>query len=256
MFRAARVASRASKNSWSFEVFTCFQFTAEHGSSYRSTTICPAVQNMGKIDGLLGHKTRRQAKRIYFFFLQILPLERNTCQRHRILLFYMEKARPLAKFRSYLAEISLEREVWSLFSIFPLPPHSLFPYIRTSEYVHSVSHVVVGADTPRWEPCKFSVPTLSMVILCTNQTACMAFLSSMHLLFLKLCPSIKLRFPAFPYSLCEDRQLSASYSSLGGRLVNRWKKKPRGETLFKKAVTKKSGYWYFRASLFDLNIVV
>ena len=92
---------------------------------------------------------------------------------------------------------------------------------------------VMGYHRARWEPCKFSVPTLSMVTLCTNQTACMAFLSSMHLLFLKLCPLIKLRFPAFLYSLCEDRQLSASYSSLGGRLVNRWKKKPRGETLFK-----------------------
>lgn len=34
------------------------------------------VQNMGKINGFLGHKTRRQAKRIYLFiyFLQILPL--------------------------------------------------------------------------------------------------------------------------------------------------------------------------------------
>ena len=38
---------------------------------------------------------------------------------------------------------------------------------------------------------------------------------------LKLCLLIKLRFPAFLYSLCEDRQLSASYSPLGGRLVNR-----------------------------------
>lgn len=65
---------------------------------------------MGKINGFLGHKTRRQAKRIYFF-LQILPLERNTYQQHRVLLFYMEKARPLVKFRSYLAQVSREREV-------------------------------------------------------------------------------------------------------------------------------------------------
>lgn len=98
------------------------------------------VQNMGKINGFLGHKTRSQAKRFYYyyFFLQILPLERNKYQQHRVLLFYMEKNRLLqepikssnlmgswllAKFRSYLvAEVSREREVWSLFSIFPLPP--------------------------------------------------------------------------------------------------------------------------------------
>ena len=70
-------------------------------------------------------------------------------KQHRVLLFYMEKARLLAKFRSYLAEVSREREVWSqslaLSSPKP-PPPSLFPYIRTSEHVHSVSHVVVGAD--------------------------------------------------------------------------------------------------------------
>ena len=103
------------------------------------------VQNMGKINGFLGHKTRSQAKRVYyyFFFLQILPLERDKYQQHRVLLFYMEKNRLLqepikssnlmgswllAKFRSYLAEVSREREVWSLFSISrysPSPPPPL-----------------------------------------------------------------------------------------------------------------------------------
>ena len=59
----------------------------------------------------------------------------------------MEKTRPLAKFRSYLAEVSREREVWSQSLALSSPnPPPLFPYIRTSEPVHSVSHVVVGAD--------------------------------------------------------------------------------------------------------------
>lgn len=59
----------------------------------------------------------------------------------------MEKARPLAKFRSYLAEVSREREVLSLALSSPNPPPPpLFPYIRTSEPVHSVWYVVVGAD--------------------------------------------------------------------------------------------------------------
>ena len=47
-------------------------------------------------------------------------------KQHRVLLFYMEW--PLAKFRSYLAEVSREREVWSqslaLSSPNP-PPYSL-----------------------------------------------------------------------------------------------------------------------------------
>ena len=57
------------------------------------------VQNMGKINGFLGHKTRSQAKRVYyyFFFLQILALERNKYQQHRVLLFYMKK---IGSFRS------------------------------------------------------------------------------------------------------------------------------------------------------------
>ena len=58
----------------------------------------------------------------------------------------MEKTRPLAKFRSYLAEVSREREVWSQSLALSSPNPPLFPYIRTSGPVHSVSHVVVGAD--------------------------------------------------------------------------------------------------------------
>ena len=99
MFRAARVASRASKNSWSFEAFTCFQFTAEHGSSYRSTTICPAVQNMGKINDFLGHKTRRQAKRIYYyFFCKSYPLKGTRTNSTEYYCFTWKKLGPLQSF--------------------------------------------------------------------------------------------------------------------------------------------------------------
>ena len=163
MLLAARVASRASKNSWSFEAFTCFHFTAEHGFSYRSTTICHCAK-YGQNQRLFRSQNSKssQTRLLLLFFLQILPLERNKYQQHRVLLFYMEKNRLLqepikssnlmgswllAKFRSYLAEVSREREVWSLFSIFPLPPPP--PYSLTfalAEHVHSVSHVVVGAD--------------------------------------------------------------------------------------------------------------
>ena len=89
---------------------------------------------MGKINGFFGHKTRKQAKRIYLLCLQILPLERNTMppppprpKQHRVLLFYMEKARPLAKFRSYLAEVSREREVWSQSLALSSPNPPLIP---------------------------------------------------------------------------------------------------------------------------------
>lgn len=105
------------------------------------------VQNMGKINGFLGHKTRSQAKRVYYyFFLQILPLERNTYQQHRVLLFYMEKNRLLqepikssnlmgswllAKFRT-TSQKSPAKEKGGHSSRYSPSPPSLFPYIRTS----------------------------------------------------------------------------------------------------------------------------
>lgn len=79
---------------------------------------------MGKINGFFGHKTRKQAKRIYCV-RNSYPLKGTPCpppKQHRLLLFYMEKARPLAKFRSYLAEVSREREVLSLALSSPNPP--------------------------------------------------------------------------------------------------------------------------------------
>lgn len=96
MLLAARVASRASKNSWSFEAFTCFHFTAEHGFSYLSTTICHCAK-YGQNQRLFRSQNSKssQTRFLLFFFLQILPLERNKYQQHRVLLFYMEKNRLL-----------------------------------------------------------------------------------------------------------------------------------------------------------------
>ena len=76
MLLAARVASRASKNSWSFEAFTCFHFTAEHGFSYRSTTICHCAK-YGQNQRLFRSQNSKssQTRLLLFFFRKSYPLK-------------------------------------------------------------------------------------------------------------------------------------------------------------------------------------
>ena len=82
------------------------------------------VQNMGEINGFLGHKTRRQAKRIYLFsFLQILPLERNT-NSSEYYCFTWKKLGPLQSFvvtsQKPPAKERCGHSLWP--SLLPIPP--------------------------------------------------------------------------------------------------------------------------------------
>ena len=74
MFLAARVASRASKTVEVSRLSHAFILQLSMGLvtvALQSAT----VQNMGKINGFLGHKTRSQAKRVYYyyFFANLTP---------------------------------------------------------------------------------------------------------------------------------------------------------------------------------------
>ena len=112
------------------------------------------VQNMGKIKGVFGHKTRRQAKRIYYYyFFGKSSLEKNT-NSTEYYCFTWKKPDPLQRF--VVTSHKSPGKEWchccgrslcpSLLSIPPPPPPPPPPPICTSKPVHSISHVFVGAD--------------------------------------------------------------------------------------------------------------
>lgn len=147
MLLAARVASRASKNSWSFEAFTCFHFTAEHGFSYRSTTICHCAK-YGQNQRLFRSQNSKssQTRLLLFFFCKSYPLKGTSTNSTECYCFTWKKIgsfRGPSNHQIWWAPGSLQsfvrprrslprkRRVATLLDI-PPPPPSLFPYIRTS----------------------------------------------------------------------------------------------------------------------------
>ena len=134
MFRAARVASRASKNSWSFEAFTCFHFTAEHRSRYRSTTICHCAK-YGQNQRLFRSQNSKssQTRLLLLFFCKSYPLKGTSTNSTECYCFTWKKLGPLQSFVVTSQKSPAKEKCGhsSRYSPSP-PPPSLFPYIRTS----------------------------------------------------------------------------------------------------------------------------
>lgn len=147
MLLAARVASRASKNSWSFEAFTCFHFTAEHGFSYRSTTVCHCAK-YGQNQRLFRSQNSKssQTRLLLLFFCKSYPLKGTRTNSTECYCFTGKKLGPLQSFVVTSQKSPAKEKCGhsSRYSPSPPPPYSLT--FALAEHVHSVSHVVVGAD--------------------------------------------------------------------------------------------------------------
>lgn len=144
MLLAARVVSRASKNSWSFEAFTCFHFTAEHGFSYRSTTICHCAK-YGQNQRLFRSQNSKssQTRLLLLFFCKSYPLKGTSTNSTECYCFTWKKNRLLQEPIIWWAPGSLQsfvvtsqkspaKEKCGHSSRYSPSPPSLFPYIRTS----------------------------------------------------------------------------------------------------------------------------
>ena len=148
MLLAARVASRASKNSWSFEAFTRFHFTAEHGFSYRSTTICHCAK-YGQNQRLFRSQNSKssQTRLLLLFFCKSYPLKGTRTNSTECYCFTWKKIgsfRGPSNHQIWWAPGSLQsfvvtssqkspaKEKCGHSSRYSPSPPSLFPYIRTS----------------------------------------------------------------------------------------------------------------------------